>query len=697
MAFMRENFSKMINALSPRRVLSPGGYLGPAKPPVKPDCFIHVLHLTQNVHLRDDDIPDGTLFSILDDIPQDIPKTFAEYKALEFKVYQIYQEEGEIFAHDDWTVLEGACNSTYFLKFNSSKVVSGKFARKFSRKFSKKFATKNREQDIALKRIPASEGASKQDSEEDSDNSKVCLCICKCCIERCQSLIAHRFESKPLTGSARLGDIDVPYSLDIVEQLLNRGKSHDDKNELREAFIYYSLAFHLSKLLMEEVQLTFADKAKLLIANYNIFRILCNIEPHRTAQIQTEWAKYVAPPIVQSKMAHIELPSEQASKDAMDAAIAMKRVHQQATITKPQVSLSQVIGQIKAIRSINANLSKNTNHVYKIGEFDQDHHKQRGMLLYGPPGNGKTLMAMAAASAAKDVTYISMGYSDIISKWKGAAENTLRALFLVASQNTPALVFIDEVDQIVTARKDGEEEDSNAGIVTTMLVECQRYPGVFVIAATNKPWRVDEAFYRRLIPVYVTMPTEDDRYEFLRRKFLNLRSLLTNDNLKDLAKATSGFSFDDLNNFTAKLRTINEENTRDSLFFKKTFNNFDGTEQYCACKDKDPNSIPTSINDLPAISWPPITLKEVCATMHHVKPTNSRESLKLYEQFQKDAMDGFQKFLNEHKAEVNGKDEHKNEFYTGFNKDLKEGKFNQTRESELFKYKVPGLPNPPLL
>ena len=209
MAFMRAIFSKMFNRLSPGRFA------------VKPDCFIHVLHLTQNVHLRDDDIPDGTLFSILDDIPQDIPKTFAEYKALEFKVYQIYQEEGEIFAHDDWTILEGTCNSTDFLKFNSSKVVSGKFARKFSRKFSKKFATKNREQDIALKRIPASEGASEQDSEEDSDNSKVCLCICKCCIERCQSLIAHRFESKPLTGSARLGDIDVPYSLDIVEQLLN--------------------------------------------------------------------------------------------------------------------------------------------------------------------------------------------------------------------------------------------------------------------------------------------------------------------------------------------------------------------------------------------------------------------------------------------------------------------------------------------
>jgi len=125
-----------------------------------------------------------------------------------------------------------------------------------------------------------------------------------------------------------------------------------------------------------------------------------------------------------------------------------------------------------------------------------------------------------------------------------------------------------------------------------------------------------------------------------------------------------------------------------------------GIEQYCACKDEDPNSIRTSINDLPAgsINWPPIMLREVCATLDHVKPTNSRESLKLYEKFQKDAMDGFQKFLNEHKAEVNGKaDEHKNEFYTGFNKELKEGKFNQKRESELFKYKVAGLPNTPLL
>ena len=126
MAFMRANFSKMFNRLSPGRFA------------VKPDCFTDFLHLTQNLHLRDDDIPNGTLFSLLDDIAQDIPKTLAEYKALEFKVYKIYLEEGEIFANDDWTILEGTCNSTDFLKFNSSKVVSGKFAWKFLKKFSTK-------------------------------------------------------------------------------------------------------------------------------------------------------------------------------------------------------------------------------------------------------------------------------------------------------------------------------------------------------------------------------------------------------------------------------------------------------------------------------------------------------------------------------------------------------------------------------
>lgn len=574
---------------------------------VDPDCFSKFLHLTQSIPVRED-IALDTPGSYINTINQGISKSFEEVNALQQQVYQTYKEEGEFVAFDDWSLLENTGNSTDFLLFNSPMGASSKISKKVSRDDSK----------------GASENASKE--------CKVCHVDCQCCTK---SLPAQK-------NSSRLGNIDVTYSVNLAVKFLEIAKSHDDKNELNDACIFYGLAFHLSKLLNEEAYLSFDQKSMLLIGNYNIFRILCYLYPAQVAQRKTEWEKYNVLKEAEDKI-ELNLPPIPTDKNDVEA-LAMRRVIENATFIKSKESLSQVIVQNVALNRISINLSVPMNTI--VGE-----RKCRSLLLYGPPGNGKTLLAQAVASC-KGMTFISMDISQIQSKWRGMTDATIRTLFKVASENTPSIVFMDEIESILAKRSDTEVE-SNSSTVATLLVESQRYAGVFFIGAANKPWVIDPAFNIRMARIYVKMPTEDERFEFLRRKFLNVITMLTTDNLRDLATATKGFSFDDLNNIIERVLDVNEISSLTSEFLKETYKNTNGVEQFCACKPNDPKA--TKISTLNCqgkiVNVLPITLWEILDTIRQCPPTIDAGNLKMYEKFAKDPMNGFKDFLDKHKLD----------------------------------------------
>lgn len=145
---------------------------------------------------------------------------------------------------------------------------------------------------------------------------------------------------------------------------------------------------------------------------------------------------------------------------------------------------------------------------------------QKGVLLYGPPGTGKTLLAKAIAKESGAV-FINVKISTLMSKWFGDAQKLVTAVFTLAYKLQPAIIFVDEVDSFLGQRKTTEHE-----AVTNMKTEfmalwdgftTDQDARVMVLAATNRPWELDEAILRRLPRAFeVGMPNAKERAHILR-------------------------------------------------------------------------------------------------------------------------------------------------------------------------------------
>ncbi len=175
----------------------------------------------------------------------------------------------------------------------------------------------------------------------------------------------------------------------------------------------------------------------------------------------------------------------------------------------------------------------------------------KGILLYGPPGCGKTLLAKAVATES-EANFVSVKGPEIFSKWVGESERAIRELFRKARQVAPSVIFIDEIDAIAPMRGIGIGDSMvTERVVSQLLTEIdglEKLEGVVVIGATNRPDILDPALLRpgrfdRI--VYVPPPDKKARYEIL--KIHTRRMPLAEDvKLEELADITEGFSGSDL-------------------------------------------------------------------------------------------------------------------------------------------------------
>ncbi len=173
-----------------------------------------------------------------------------------------------------------------------------------------------------------------------------------------------------------------------------------------------------------------------------------------------------------------------------------------------------------------------------------------GILLYGPPGCGKTFISRATAGEAK-ASFINIKLSDILSKWVGQSERKISEAFETAAKNKPAILFFDEVDALGSKRGDMSQDHTNR-LVNSLLMEMDGFAGpkeqVLILAATNEPWNVDSALKRpgrfsKLL--FIPPPDFEARYQILKILAEN-KPVSPLVDLKMIAKKTAGYSSADL-------------------------------------------------------------------------------------------------------------------------------------------------------
>ncbi|EKE40356.1 hypothetical protein ENUP19_0240G0005 [Entamoeba nuttalli] len=230
----------------------------------------------------------------------------------------------------------------------------------------------------------------------------------------------------------------------------------------------------------------------------------------------------------------------------------------------------------------------------------------KGLLLFGPPGTGKTMIGKAIASQS-NATFFNISASALTSKWIGEGEKLVRALFAVASCYERSVIFIDEIDSLLSARSESEHESSRR-LKTEFLV---RLDGagtdderILVVGATNRPQEIDEAARRRLVKrLYIPLPDIEARMTLVKTLLNKVKNEVSEEEINIIGEKTDGYSGSDM-----------KELVKDAAYGPI----------------RELNSLQMNIIDVDTSQVRPVQLKDFIDSLRTIRPSVSQDDLVEY-------------------------------------------------------------------
>jgi transitional endoplasmic reticulum ATPase len=382
---------------------------------------------------------------------------------------------------------------------------------------------------------------------------------------------------KSLQEALQVSPDNIPLRLHLAEVLLREKLYAESAEQYREVLqrsygnakarlglaeaYFYQQKYSAAIIIFEEL---YPD----LPSDAMVFFVKCLIKEHSLQQAVEVYQRVIAmnPEFRDEEIdAQLRMPGGGMSADDgdFDDDMGMENSSRDYFLEKPTIDFSHVGGMSRIKDEISMKIIQPLKNPDLYKAFGKK--VGGGILLYGPPGCGKTYIAKATAGEIH-AKFISIGLHDILDMWIGNSEKNLHGIFELARKNAPCVLFFDEVDAMGASRSD-LRQSAMRHVINQFLAEMDGVDsdneGVLILAATNAPWSVDAAFRRpgrfdRVI--FVEPPDEQAREEII-------RAMLKDKPVKDIdtrkvAKETPDYSGADIK---AMIDIAVEDKLRDSM------------------------------------------------------------------------------------------------------------------------------------